>query len=66
LATATLPIYEAIRDDPGLPPQLLPAGWPQPELRAALTEALVRLTPGVRSYIEQLRSQLTPKPKSRR
>ena len=61
LATATLPIYEAIRDDPGLPPQLLPPEWPQPELRAALTEALRCLAPGVRSYIEHLRSELTPR-----
>jgi phenylacetic acid degradation operon negative regulatory protein len=61
LAVATLPIYEAIRDDPGLPAQLLPPDWPQPELRAALAEALMCLSPGVRSYVEQLRSELTPK-----
>lgn len=60
LAGATLPIYEAIRDDPSLPPQLLPPGWPQPELRVALTEALTCLTPAVHSYIEQLLSELTP------
>jgi phenylacetic acid degradation operon negative regulatory protein len=59
LAAATLPIYEAIRDDPGLPHQLLPAGWPQPELRAALAEAHRCLNPGVVSYIEHLRSELT-------
>jgi phenylacetic acid degradation operon negative regulatory protein len=61
LAAATLPIFEAIRDDPGLPPQLLPPGWPQPELRADLTEALICLTPGVRGYIEHLRSEVTPR-----
>jgi phenylacetic acid degradation operon negative regulatory protein len=60
LAAATLPVFEAIRDDPGLPSQLLPPGWPQAELRAALAEALMCLSPGVRSYIEQLRSELTP------
>ena len=53
---ATLPIYEAIRDDPGLPPQLLAPDWPQPELRAALHEALECLAPDVGNYIEQLRA----------
>jgi phenylacetic acid degradation operon negative regulatory protein len=56
LAAATLPIYEAIRDDPGLPPQLLAPDWPQPELRAALHEALECLAPDVGTYIEQLRA----------
>lgn len=55
LATTTLPMYQAIRDDPGLPLALLPPAWPQLELRAALAEALECLIPGVRRYIEQLR-----------
>jgi phenylacetic acid degradation operon negative regulatory protein len=61
LAVATLPIFEAIRDDPDLPSQLLPPRWPQPELRAALDEAVMCFGPGVTSYVEHLRSELTPR-----
>ncbi|MGH3765123.1 MAG: PaaX family transcriptional regulator C-terminal domain-containing protein [Pseudonocardiaceae bacterium] len=60
LAAATLPIYEAIRDDPDLPPQLLVPDWPQAELRTALREALHCLAPNVSSYIEQLRADTRP------
>lgn len=60
LATATLPIYQAIRDDPGVPPQLLAPDWPQPELRASLGGILECLMPAVRHYIDQLRGHRSP------
>ena len=55
LAAATLPIYEAIRDDPELPAQLLPPDWPQHRLREALTESLRALIPHVAEYVAALR-----------
>jgi phenylacetic acid degradation operon negative regulatory protein len=55
LAAATLPIYEAIRDDPELPEQLLAPDWPQQRLRAALTDCLRVLVPGVAEYVAVLR-----------
>ncbi|GAA3222241.1 hypothetical protein GCM10017691_08090 [Pseudonocardia petroleophila] len=56
LAAATLPIYEAIRDDPELPTQLLAPDWPQHRVRVALTEALRALVPGVDEYVAALRA----------
>jgi phenylacetic acid degradation operon negative regulatory protein len=56
LAAATLPIYEAIRDDPELPMQLLAPDWPQHRLRVALTECLHALVPRVAEYVAALRA----------
>ncbi len=56
LAAATLPIYEAIRDDPELPAPLLPPDWPQHRLRVALTESLSALVPPVAEYVASLRA----------
>lgn len=56
LATATLPIYEAIRDDPELPAQLLAPDWPQQRLRTELTACLRALVPGVEEYVAALRA----------
>lgn len=58
LAAATLPIYEAIRDDPDLPPELLAPDWPRSELRTALGDALRCLAPGVLTYVDRLRADL--------
>jgi phenylacetic acid degradation operon negative regulatory protein len=55
-AAATLPIYTAVADDPGLPAELLPAHWPAPELGAALGEALQAFGPPVTAHIADLRS----------
>ncbi|HEV3293325.1 MAG TPA: PaaX family transcriptional regulator C-terminal domain-containing protein [Streptosporangiaceae bacterium] len=38
-AAATLPIYQASVDDPDLPAELLPAGWPGDQLSGALERA---------------------------
>jgi phenylacetic acid degradation operon negative regulatory protein len=56
-AAATLPMYEAVADDPGLPAELLPAQWPAPELGAALAEALRAFGPPVTAHISDLRSR---------
>jgi phenylacetic acid degradation operon negative regulatory protein len=55
-AAATLPIYRAVADDPGLPAALLPPGWPAPELGAALGEALGAFGPAVGAHIDGLRA----------
>lgn len=57
LAAATLPIYEAIRDDPELPAQLLAPDWPQHRVRVALTESLRVLGPHVAEYVAALRGR---------
>jgi len=57
LAAATLPIYEAIADDPGLPSDLLPPAWPGAALSAALGEALRTFGPPIAQYVKSLRDQ---------
>jgi len=54
LAAATLPIFEAIADDPGLPADLLPSAWPGPELSAALGEALRSFGPAIGHHLALL------------
>lgn len=54
-ADATLPIYEAIADDPGLPEALLPAHWPGPQLAAALAETLAAFGPALVAHVAHLR-----------
>jgi phenylacetic acid degradation operon negative regulatory protein len=56
-AAATLPIYQAVADDPGLPADLLPRDWPAPELGAALGEALRAFGPAVSDHIDELRGR---------
>jgi phenylacetic acid degradation operon negative regulatory protein len=56
-AAATLPIYQAVADDPGLPGDLLPRDWPAPELGAALGEALRAFGPAVSDHIDELRAR---------
>jgi len=55
LAAATLPIYVAILDDPGLPADLLPTGWPGPDLSSALGETLRAFGPSIADYLRRLR-----------
>ncbi|MFN2569860.1 MAG: PaaX family transcriptional regulator C-terminal domain-containing protein [Candidatus Dormibacteria bacterium] len=55
LAAATLLIYEAVADDPGLPVELLPPTWPAPEMGEALATALRVFGPAVGAYISGLR-----------
>ena len=62
LAAATLPVYEAIRDDPELPAELLAPDWPQHRVRVALTEALRALMPGVDEHVAALRAATGPAP----
>jgi phenylacetic acid degradation operon negative regulatory protein len=50
-AAATLPVYQVTADDPDLPAELLPAGWPGDELTRALGHALRALFPLVRDYL---------------
>jgi phenylacetic acid degradation operon negative regulatory protein len=58
-AAATLPVYQAVADDPGLPPALLPPDWPAPELGAALGEAIRGFGPAVAGHIADLRRRVT-------
>jgi phenylacetic acid degradation operon negative regulatory protein len=58
-ATATLPVYQAVADDPGLPSELLPPDWPAAELGAALGEALRVFGPPVGAHIDDLRRRAT-------
>ncbi len=55
LAAALLPVYETIADDPGLPTELLPPGWPAAEVGAALGAGLRVLGPPVSVHIDELR-----------
>ena len=54
-AAATLPIYEAVADDPDLPAPLRPPDWPAPELGRALTGALQAFGPAVAAYLTEQR-----------
>lgn len=54
-AAATLPIYEAMADDPGLPPELLPPAWAAVGIGAALAAALRVFGPEVNAHIGALR-----------
>lgn len=65
LAAATLPMYEAIGDDPGLPADLLPRGWPGPQLSTALGEALRTFGPAVGAHLDHLRPVPTATPSRR-
>jgi len=60
LAAATLPIYVAILDDPGLPADLLPTGWPGPDLSSALGETLRAFGPPIADYLRRLRGHQQP------
>ncbi len=50
-AAATLPVYEATADDPDLPAELLPAGWPGDQLASALGQALRTFYPLINDYL---------------
>jgi phenylacetic acid degradation operon negative regulatory protein len=50
-AEATLPIYEVTADDPDLPAELLPAGWPDAELAQVLGHALRTFYPLISDYL---------------
>lgn len=54
-AAATLPIYQAMADDPGLPRELLPAEWPAAETSSALDEALNAFGPAVTAHLADRR-----------
>jgi phenylacetic acid degradation operon negative regulatory protein len=54
-AAATLPLYQAMADDPGLPADLLPPDWPGQALGAALDDALRAFGPAVNAYLAGLR-----------
>jgi phenylacetic acid degradation operon negative regulatory protein len=56
-AAATLPLYRAVADDPGLPADVLPHDWPGPELGAAVGEALRAFAPAVNDYLADLRGE---------
>jgi phenylacetic acid degradation operon negative regulatory protein len=55
---ATRPIYDAVADDPALPGELLPPGWPAPELAAALTDANATLGPAAVEQLSKLEARL--------
>jgi phenylacetic acid degradation operon negative regulatory protein len=55
-ADATLPIFDATAADPDLPDELLPAGWPGPELGEALGHAFRAFHPLIAGYLESLAS----------
>ncbi|HEY6275202.1 MAG TPA: PaaX family transcriptional regulator C-terminal domain-containing protein [Streptosporangiaceae bacterium] len=54
LAEATLPIYHASADDPDLPTDLLPAGWPGDQLGGALERAFRAFYPAIIGYLTGL------------
>jgi phenylacetic acid degradation operon negative regulatory protein len=51
---AVLPVYEASGRDPGLPAELMPAGWPGDELSAALERAYRSFHPLIVDYLAAL------------
>jgi phenylacetic acid degradation operon negative regulatory protein len=55
-AAATLPVYQAVADDPDLPAELLPAGWPGDELTSALAQAIREHFPLIRDYLVDVTS----------
>ncbi|HEU0318399.1 MAG TPA: PaaX family transcriptional regulator C-terminal domain-containing protein, partial [Solirubrobacteraceae bacterium] len=55
LATAVLPVYAAIADDPSLPAELLPPAWPAGEVGAALDGALRAFGPAVSLHVDDRR-----------
>lgn len=65
-AAATLPMYEAAAADPDLPAELLPAGWPGPEIGAMLGQAFRAFGPPLEEYlatvIDPLRASAAPTP----
>jgi phenylacetic acid degradation operon negative regulatory protein len=58
-AAATLPIYQAVADDPGLPAALCPPDWPAPALGRALAGALQAFGPAVAAYLTEQRQRAT-------
>ena len=50
-AAATLPIFEVTTDDPDLPSELLPPGWPGGDLGEALGQAFRVFGPQISSYL---------------
>jgi phenylacetic acid degradation operon negative regulatory protein len=62
LYLATQPIYDAIADDPTLPNELLPAGWPAHELGAALSAANQTLGPPAARQVQAISDHLTAEP----
>lgn len=55
-AEATLPIYDVTADDPDLPAELLPAGWPDAELTQVLGHALRTFYPLISDYLTAVMS----------
>lgn len=49
-AAAMRPAYQCLVLTPGLPPELLPPGWPMPQLHGALTGVNREWTPAVGDY----------------
>jgi phenylacetic acid degradation operon negative regulatory protein len=50
-AAATLPLYQASADDPDLPDELLPAGWPGQQVGQALGRAFRAFGPALGDYL---------------
>jgi phenylacetic acid degradation operon negative regulatory protein len=50
-AAAALPVYDATADDPDLPAELLPPGWPGDELASALGSAMRAFYPLMSGYL---------------
>jgi phenylacetic acid degradation operon negative regulatory protein len=55
-AAATLPIYQASTDDPGLPAELMPADWPGDQLAHALERAFGAFYPLISGYLAEVTS----------
>jgi len=60
-AAVARPFYDAIRDDPGLPDELLPAGWPGPELSAGFAEVMRCFAQPLDQYLRTV-YEATPPP----
>jgi phenylacetic acid degradation operon negative regulatory protein len=55
-AAATLPIYDASTEDPDLPAELLPPGWPGDQMGAVLERAFRAFYPLISDYLSALTS----------
>ena len=61
-AAATLPLYQASADDPDLPGELLPAGWPGQQVGQAIGRAFQAFGPALGDYLAAVASPSAGQP----